>query len=103
MKKNTYPPEVLAGFKPVQRTDGEWAIELAPGRFLHWIETTDYKPVTGNRADFVMQHWTFQAQAWGMIEYLRHLWSENSNPINESAFKVTVTLDDDGKEILRKV
>ncbi len=46
-KKNTYPKAILDQFRAVQRNDKQWAIELSPGKYLHWIEVVDDKPLYG--------------------------------------------------------
>lgn len=98
-KLNSYPPEILAQFRPVQRTDKRWAIELQPGRVLHFIEAADDKPVTVSDPDFALQSWHFKEEAEAIIGWLKRRWSLDPSvgaEINEP-LTATVTISEDGE------
>jgi hypothetical protein len=92
-KPTKYPPEILAQFKPVERKDGRWAVQLAPGRILHWIETTDDSPMTVGDPNFTMQSWDFKEQAQGICDWLKKRWSDvDGVDVDDSTFSVEVDL-----------
>jgi hypothetical protein len=64
-------------FKPRQRSDGRWAIELHPGvpgklyGFLMWIESTDGKMCRSNHPDFAVQSFYALEEAEGLCAWLK--------------------------------
>jgi hypothetical protein len=91
-KTQTYPAQLMEQFRAVQREDKQWAIELEPGRFLHWIESTNNKAVTSSRADMALQSWPFREMAEHMIGYLKILWNED-RAIRETADDYPTTVE----------
>ena len=99
-KLNSYPQEILDGFRAVERSDGNWAIELVKGEYLHWIEIADDTPVRVSDPDMTMQHWPFREQAEGIIEWLRRRWNPNPDVTADSCetIKVKVVISGTGEE-----
>src|SRR3990167_3876739 len=95
--RDVYSNEILAGIKAVQREDKRWIIELQPGRFLHWIETTNHRPVTVSDPRFTMQSWNFREEAEGIILYLRRLW--NTDPIERAKADEPIIVSVDTKAV----
>lgn len=88
--------EVMSQFKAVL-CNGSWVIELSPGKYLHWIETTNDTPTTVSRADMTMIRYDFKAQADGIIEWLKKRWKINGPYQNNQPFKVEVDIDEERK------
>ena len=93
IKATSYPDSILNEFKVIQRTDGRWCIQLAEGRVLHWIETTNDVPVTVWPPDFTMQSWHFKEEAEGFMNWLKRRWSQDPNITADTMEKITVLVD----------
>lgn len=75
-KRITYPRQVLNGFRSVRNCNGEWVIELKPGRFLHYLEGDD-TPKVINSQDHAAQTFPSKEKADSIIGWLKRLWSED--------------------------
>jgi hypothetical protein len=99
-KANSYPKEILDGFKAVENEKGMWVIQLAEHRYLHWIEATNDKPCTVNRPDMPMIQYNFKEEAEGIIDWLRKRWSQD--PSIEVPKDETITVQVPIESVLAK-
>ena len=81
MSEFTMKKELLEHIKPfkVKKKSGvvEYVIQLPDGLFLHWIESTNNRPVRISKPEMSMQSWPFIEQAQGICDFLKELWDED--------------------------
>lgn len=102
-KKHFASKEILDGIKPYfVEKENAWVIQLQEHRFLHWIESTDWVPVTVGRPEFSMQKYNFKGEAQALCDYLRKLWSEQRDPDFDPNAKLHWELDVDAEQKARE-
>lgn len=97
-KDRKYSEEILRQFKPFKVKSRHWVIQVAPSRFLHWIESTNNEMVTVNRPEMAMSYYNFKEQAEAICAYLKVLYSENRPESFDKFKRIEVSVDVYGDE-----